>query len=117
MARIDLARSKNLEVHLATPVVVCGYSESGALFNEYTYTLTVNANGCLIKLRTPVGNEQLLLLTNVKTEEKIIGRVAIRVTSENGSSHVKVSFVSPSPQFWRLTLSPENSNPASREEE
>jgi len=117
MARIDPGRSKDSGVHLATPVVVSGYSESGAPFNEYTYTVIVSGNGCLIKLRTPVGNEQLLLLTNVKTEENIIGRVAIRVTGENGSSHVKVSFVSPSPQFWRLTFPPENSNPTSREEE
>ena len=117
MARMDLARPKDLEVHLATPVVVSGYSESGARFNEYAYTVTVNANSCLITLKTPVRNEQLLLVTNAKTAENILCRVAIRVTNENGSTLVKLSFVSPSQRFWRLTFPPGNSNPTTQEEE
>ena len=117
MARIDPGRSKDSGVHLATPVVVSGYSESGVPFNEYTYTVSVNGNGCLLKLKTPVGNEQLLLLTNVKTAENILCRVAICVTNENAPTHVKVDFVNPSQQFWRLTFPPEKSNRTSQEEE
>jgi hypothetical protein len=117
MSRMDLARSKDLEAHLATPIVVSGHSESGARFNEYAYTETVSANSCLITLRTPVRNEQLLLVTNAKTAENILCRVAICVTNGNESTLVKLSFVSPSQRFWRLTFPPESSNPTSREEE
>jgi hypothetical protein len=112
MARKDSTGSKELEAHFTTPVVVRGYSESGELFSELTDTMTVNANGCLIVLRAPVRNEQLLLLINVKTKEEILCHVVTRANSENGLPRVKLGFVNPSRRFWRLKFSDEDRNPA-----
>jgi hypothetical protein len=115
MTRKDLVRTKDLEVHLTTPVVVRGYNESGAPFEECANTMTVSANGCLFELTTPVRNEQLLLLRNVKTEEETLCHVVARANNENEFARVKVDFVSPSPWFWRLTFPVEDWNPTSGE--
>ncbi|MBZ5644585.1 MAG: hypothetical protein LAO19_17655 [Acidobacteriia bacterium] len=113
MARKDLDRPEDFEAQLTIPVVVRGYNESGAPFSECTQTVTVSANGCLIVLATPVRNEQLLLVTNVKTEEEILCHVARRAKSENGLARVKVGFVSPAERFWELTFASEGRDPAS----
>lgn len=117
MARKDLDRPEDFEAHLTIPVVVRGYTESGAPFSECTYTVTVSANGCLIVLATPVRNEQLLQLMNVKTEGEILCHVARCAKSENGIARVKVGFVSPSERFWELTFATEGRNPDSGERE
>jgi len=108
MERKDLDGSKDVEFRLATPVIVCGYSESGAPFKEYTQTVTVNANGCLIQLTTPVTNEQLLVLRNVKTEAEILCHARNCATDNNGLMMVKIFFVRPSEGFWNLKASAES---------
>jgi hypothetical protein len=117
MAEIGLASSSNSEVPVKVPVVVCGYSKSGAPFHEYAFTVAVSANGCLIKLTTPVRDEQLLLLKHVMTGEEILCRVVTHATSENALTRVEVDFVSPSERFWRLAFQAENRSPASQERE
>ncbi|HTC63933.1 MAG TPA: hypothetical protein VK709_13900 [Candidatus Saccharimonadales bacterium] len=116
MGRKELNGSKDLEFRLATPVIVCGYGESGAPFKEYTQTVTVNAMGCLIQLTTPVTNEQLLVLKNVKTEEEILCHTRNCATNHNGLTLVKIFFVRPSEGFWKLRASGESSIPTEREE-
>ncbi|MBZ5662547.1 MAG: hypothetical protein LAO08_19260 [Acidobacteriia bacterium] len=115
MARKDIARSNVLEVHRTIPVLVRGYSESGEPFNECTYTVTVSNNGCLIELKKPVRNEQLLVLRNVETDAEILCYVATRANSENGLAQVKLGFISPSQWFWELTFPAKDRNPTSDE--
>jgi hypothetical protein len=117
MAGIDLVSSKDLEAPVKTPVVVCGYSKLGAPFHEYTFTVTVRTNGSLIKVTTPVRNDQLLLLKQVMTGEEILCRVGTCGTSESALTQVKVGFVSPSQRFWKLTFQAENWSINSREQE
>ena len=102
MASKQLVRSGELQVHYEVPVAVCGYKESGIPFEEMTYTVTVSPKGSLIELVTPVMNGQLLLLRNVKTEEKIICHILTHQNSVEGRAHVRVGFTSPSPRFWGL---------------
>lgn len=106
MASIVFSHSKELEVHFTTPVVVCGYKESGTTFEEGTHTLTVSANGSLIELLTPVRNEQLLLLKNVKNEEEIVCHVKTCGCSSDGRAQVRVGFPDPAPSFWGLPFLP-----------
>lgn len=106
MARIIFPGSKELEVRFTTPVVVCGYKESGTTFEEGTHTLTVSANGSLLELLTPVRNAQLLLLKNVKNEEEIVCHVKTRGCSADGRAQVRVGFPDPAPSFWGLPFLP-----------
>ena len=115
MARIDPTGSKNLEADLIVPVVVRGYSESGTPFIECTHTVTASNNGCLIELKKPVRNGQLLVLRNVETDAEIVCCVVTRANSENGLAKVRVGFISPSQCFWELTFPAEDRNPASKE--
>ncbi len=115
MPRIMFSRTRDLEVHFTTPVVVCGYKESGTTFQEGTHTLTVSANGSLIELLTPVRNEQLLLLKNVKNEEEIVCHVKTRGCSADGRAQVRVGFPAPAPRFWGLPILPEAADSASQE--
>lgn len=87
-------------------MVVCGYKESGTTFEEGTHTLTVSANGSLLELLTPVRNEQLLLLKNVKNEEEIVCHVKTRGCSADGRAQVRVGFPDPAPSFWGLPFLP-----------
>jgi hypothetical protein len=107
MERKDLDGFKVLEFRLSTPVIVCGYSESGAPFNEHTQTVTVSDVGCLIQLTTPVMNEQLLVLRNVKSEEEILCHVRNCATNINGLMLVKIIFVRPLEGFWNFKASTE----------
>ena len=104
MAMMDFSRSKDLEVHFTIPVVVRGYKESGTTFEEGTNTVTVSADGTLLDLMTPVRNEQLLLLKNVKTEQEIVCHVKTRGYTAGGRARVRVCFPDPAPRFWGLTF-------------
>ncbi len=115
MPRIVFSRTKDSEVHFTTPVVVCGYKESGTTFEEGTHTVTVSANGSLIELITPVRNEQLLLLKNVNNEEEIVCHVKTRGCSADGRAQVRVGFPDPAPRFWGLPLLPEGADSAGQE--
>jgi hypothetical protein len=112
MIMMKFFSSKESEVHFTTPVVVRGYKDSGTTFEEGTYTLTVSATGSLIELTTPVRNEQLLLLRNVKTEEEIVCHVESRGYSAGGRAKVRVGFPDPAPRFWGHAFLPEGSDPA-----
>jgi hypothetical protein len=116
MERKDFEDSKDLDRRFATPVIVCGYSESGAPFNENTQTVTVNDMGCLIQLTTPVTNEQLLVLKNVKTQEEILCHARNCATNNNGLTLVKIVFVRPSEGFWNLKASAASSPPDKKEQ-
>jgi hypothetical protein len=116
MESIDPEGSKELDRRLETPVIVSGYSESGAPFNEYTLTVTVNEMGCIVQLTTPVTNEQMLVLKNVKTQEEILCHAQICATNYNGLTLVKIFFVRPSQGFWNLKASAANLPPSTEEQ-
>jgi hypothetical protein len=116
MERIDFEGSKDLDQRLAIRVIVCGYNESDAPFNEHTQTVTVNELGCLIQLATPVKNEQLLVLRNVKTDEEILCHARNCATNNNGLTLVKIFFVMPSVGFWKPKASAAGCLPTNKEQ-
>lgn len=96
--------SKHEGLRFATPVIVRGYQESGAPFEEAAHTVAISPEGGLIKLRTPVRDGQLLLLKHEQTGGEIVCSVAVRGQSTDGTSHAKVAFLDPSPGFWGIDL-------------
>jgi hypothetical protein len=110
----ELSYSRHAELHFTTPVVVCGYRESGTPFQEDTHTLTITPNGSLLPLVTPVRNEQLLLLKNMETDREIVCCVESRGYFANGEAYVKVGFTEPLPGFWGFAFPGEPRDCSSR---
>jgi hypothetical protein len=114
MEKGESTRTRTSRVHLAISVFVYGHNESGSPFQEIGQTVTINANGCLIELETPVVKEQPLLLTNMKSSEEISCNVATIGSVVNGKTQVGLRFGKPSPRFWGLGFPPEDWDPADR---
>ena len=114
MVKAESPRMRTSRVHLAIAVHVYGHNGTDAPFQEITQTVTINANGCLLELATPVVKEQPLLLTNMKSNEEISCNVATIGNTVNGKTQVGIRFAQPSPRFWGLGFPPEDWDPADR---
>jgi hypothetical protein len=114
MAETKTARQRTTRVRIAIPVFIYGNNEGGPPFKEITQTVSVNANGCLVELSTPVVKEQPLLLTNLKTDEEMACHVVTLGNSCDGKTEVGLRFAQPSPRFWGIGFPPEDWDPASR---
>jgi hypothetical protein len=114
MGKGESSRTRTSRVHLAIPVFVYGHLESGAPFKEITQTVTINADGCLIELATPVAQNQTLLLTNIKTNEEMSCTVVSFGNPAKGKTQVGLRFAHSSPRFWELRFPPEDWDPATR---
>jgi len=75
---------------------------------EPTETLAVNAHGALILLTPPVGELEQILIKNERTNESQLCRVVYQGQMESGRIQVGVEFITPSPNFWRVSFPPED---------
>jgi len=101
-------------VHFAVSILVSGHSESGSPFQEDTRTVTINANGGLIEMETPVVKGQILSVTNMATRKDISVLVVTIGNIVNGKPQVGVSFNQSAPRFWGLSFPPDDWDPADR---
>ena len=90
---------------MTIPVIVRGKTR-GAEFEEYTHTVSVSANGCLLHLRRPVERGQDVHLLNPQTTEELPCRVVYSGPREKGKSEVGLEFMEASPLFWRVAFPP-----------
>lgn len=100
-------RSQRVILTLSVTVRTEG-SPKEASFEEETHTLIVNLHGALIVLGGKVAKGQKLRLTNRRTKEEQICRVATVSPGTAGKSQVGVEFLNPSPDFWRISFPPED---------
>jgi hypothetical protein len=107
-------KPRTSRVHLPIPVFVYGYKESGEPFQEITQTVTINANGALVELETPVFKDQSLLMVNTKSGDEIACEVVTVDRGADGKPRVGIRFNEPSPHFWGLNFPPEDWDPADR---
>jgi hypothetical protein len=75
---------------------------------EPTETLAVNAHGALILLVPPVADTEQILIKNARTSEEQLCRVVYQGLTEAGKLQVGVEFLTPSPNFWRVSFPPED---------
>jgi hypothetical protein len=75
---------------------------------EPTETLAVNAHGALILLTPPVDETEQILIKNAKTSEAQLCRVVYQGLTEAGRLQIGVEFITPSPNFWRVSFPPED---------
>jgi hypothetical protein len=94
-------------VHIQMAVLVRGMSK-GKPFEEDTKTSTVNANGCLVTMDTPVMRGQQVSIVNSKTVEELTCTVAFISENKGSKSEVGLEFTESSPLFWRIGFPPED---------
>jgi len=76
--------------------------------SEPTETLAVNAHGALILLTPPVEDTEQILIKNARTSEEQLCRVVYQGLTEAGRLQVGVEFLTPAPNFWRVSFPPED---------
>jgi len=86
---------------LRVPVVVYGFTQKSGAFHEDAETLTVNASGALVMLKTKldVGDSVFLLNKSTRAEQEV--RVVYLDPYSERETKVGLAFKSPVPDFWR----------------
>jgi hypothetical protein len=105
-------RRRTQRVQIAMPVIV--RCKDGKTFEEKTTTVSVNANGCLIKLQAPVVRTQKIYLVNPNTSEELPSTVMFVGKKDGTKFEVGVEFAEASPLFWRISFPPEDWDPSER---
>ncbi len=108
-------RRKTQRVMLRFPVRVSGQNAVGSQFEEETHTLTVNANGALVRLSVSVRKGQLLKLLNIATGGNAECVVAYLGQRQGELCEVGVAFSLPNPKFWQVAFPPRDWSPPTRE--
>src|ERR1700730_15523997 len=84
-------RRRTQRVLIAMPVLVRGGSGTKA-FEEETTTVSVSANGCLVRLGQQVARGQEIAIVNPKTAEELPSSVTFIGLKEGGKAEVGVEF-------------------------
>src|SRR5260221_13517242 len=100
------AQRRSQRVMLKVCVVVLSQGADKNPVLEETRTVTVNAHGAMILLRSNVSIGQLLTLRNSRTEEEVLCRVAYLSPHQSDKREVGVDFMKPCPRFWRISFPP-----------
>lgn len=106
-------RRRSPRVQIIMPVVIrakTGHSP----FTEETYTASVNAHGCMVRLAGKVVRGQELSIVNPRTVEELACAVTFVGQKDAGKVEVGLEFVEPSPLFWRITFPAEDWDPTER---
>lgn len=106
-------RRRTQRVLIAMPVLVRG-GTAPKTFEESTVTVSVNANGCLLRLAQQVVRGQQIAVVNPKTAEELPSTVTFIGAKESGKSEIGVEFAEPSPLFWRIAFPPPDWDAAER---
>ena len=106
-------RRRTQRVQIAMPVVVRGKSGDKP-FEEQATTISINANGCMVMLKTRVNRAQEISVVNPKTVEELPCTVVFLGRTVQGKTEVAFEFSEPSPLFWRIAFPPEDWDPAER---
>lgn len=106
-------RRRSQRVVIAMPVLVRG-KHAGRPFEEETTTVSVSANGCLVRLTAAVVRAQEIAIVNPKTAEELPSVVTFVGLKDAGKTEVGVEFAEPSPLFWRIAFPPPDWDAAER---
>jgi hypothetical protein len=93
---------RSQRITLDVPLVVKGHGEGKQAFREQTFTLSANAHGVLLTLKTKVSLGQKLVLLNQKNWDECEGQVAYVGVPHAGMTRVGIEFTLPAPEFWSL---------------
>jgi len=112
-SEIATERRRSHRVNIAMPILV-RWKKAGQALEEQTLTISVNAHGCMFRLKTQVARSQEVAIVNTKTAEELPCKVTFLGQREGGKVEVGVEFTEPSPLFWRIAFPPEDWDPSER---
>jgi len=107
-------KRRSVRVVIDIPVTVYGQTLDGTILGEKTKTVTVNAHGFLVNIKTNLDTQKPVLLINTKTGAEMQCRIAYRKEIEKGLFEVGLDFERPVPRFWGVNFPPEDWDPADR---
>ncbi|HKS65615.1 MAG TPA: PilZ domain-containing protein [Candidatus Acidoferrales bacterium] len=106
-------RRRTHRLQIMMPVIVRGKS-GGHPFEEETQTVSVNANGCMVKVSAHLSRAQHVSIINPKTAEELPCRVSYVGQRDGSKIEIGLEFSEPSPLFWRIAFPPEDWDPSER---
>jgi hypothetical protein len=106
-------RRRTQRVQIAMPVLVRG-THGSHKFEEEALTVSINANGCMLRLAAQVARTQQLSIINPKTAEELPCVVTFLGQKDSGKTEVGIEFSEASPLFWRIAFPPEDWDPSER---
>ncbi|HUO35865.1 MAG TPA: hypothetical protein VMU43_12810 [Candidatus Acidoferrum sp.] len=106
-------KRRTQRVQIMMPVIVKG-TYKGQVFEEKTHTVTVNAHGCLVLMKSALERAQEVMLINSKTAEELPCQVMFLGQKEGDRIQVGLQFAERSPLFWRIMFPPEDWDPSQR---
>jgi TonB family protein len=100
-----LSLEVHVKVHGSRVIEVArGTSPKTEPFEEQTVTMIVFPQGAVLRMTTPVGVSQMLVLTNIKSKQDSICRVLkVRPNASHGS-YVEVEFTHRQPGYWGVNF-------------
>lgn len=106
-------RRRTQRVQIAMPVLVRG-SHGSQKFEEETLTVSINANGCMLRLAARVTRSQQISIVNPKTAEELPCVVTFLGQKDASKTEIGIEFSEPSPLFWRIAFPPDDWDPSER---
>jgi len=106
-------KRRTQRVQIMMPILIRGVHK-GQPFEETTHTVTVNAHGCLVLMKSSVVRTQEVMLVNSKTAEELPCQVMFVGQKEGDRVQVGLQFAERSPLFWRIMFPPEDWDPSQR---
>jgi hypothetical protein len=106
-----LPMRRTQRIFARVPLNVSGRNQDHTAFEEKTFTIAVNADGGLLRLRKAVRKGQRLSLVQELTGQQEFCVVAHVELSEDGFNSVRVQFLEAHPEFWHVSFPPEDWTP------
>src|SRR4029077_7818946 len=100
-------RRRSQRLLLQVRVIVEGKLANKSPFTEETHTIVVNAHGALVEMATMLEQGQNIIMKNVRTSDKIESKVMLVKPVPAAKFSTAFEFVSPNPDFWRISFPPE----------
>lgn len=101
-------RRRSQRLLLQVHVVLEGKLDNKSPYSEETRTIVVNAHGALVELSASLDQDQIVVLRNVKTSEKIECSVKLVTPTGTGKFNTAIEFTKPCPGFWHIIFPPED---------
>jgi hypothetical protein len=101
-----VAERRSQRIPLDVPLVIKGRINGEQDFREETFTLSANAHGVLLALKTSVSVGQKVQLFNRRNWDELEGQVVYVGVPHAGLTRVGIEFEQPAPHFWSLAAPP-----------
>ena len=102
-------RSERVVIQI--PVIVFGQNTNGHMFEEKTNTVSVNAHGALVTLKSEINLQKPLLLVHTRTQSEVQCRAVHRKEIDPGRLEFGLEFASSLPTFWDINFPPDDWTP------